>query len=514
MAQNFVLTTAGMAAATVAGTGGPKIDIVAFKLGAAAGYTPTAADTALNGATVFVGTPLSVTPHNGDTTDVLLQLGANEGPFSFGEIGIYLPGDVLFAKMAYSALQAKVSDAVNGVGSTWNIHALLKLADAPSLFNFTLSNNVTVPIVAGAAVVGPDAMGAGLNAIFALDVNGATPLNESPILLKRMSATEWAPEGYRHVGSITLSSVSGVNIEAPIFNANTILKNNGGQSAQYLIVDPVGGRIVPVFNASPTAGTAVLTRAAAWLDTVSAYKLYAYYPPELAPIINPVFRDGAFTDAPFALTGTNPELGFRGMPLSTTVAGSLTLTRAHRELLVPRNEANGGTVFPGGTFVSGDVINILNTDLTTPLTISQTGTTIAWLVNGVNLGTPTFTIPPNTLAQFVFLTDGLAYVSYAATNGGISGSVGTSGWTLLPNSLMLQWDTIVNAGVVAAAPVTFPVPFPVACFGVNVTFYTGALSDKSGNDNNDTFSSLTRFGCDLRSEGTAATHLFYFAVGH
>lgn len=511
MAQNFVITTAGMAAASVAGASGPKIDIVAFKLGSGSGYTPAAGDTGLTGSTVFTGVPLSVTPHNGDTTDVLVQLGANDGPFSFGEIGLYMPGDILFAKMAYPALQAKVSDAINGVGSTWNIHALLKLADAPALFNFTLSNNVTVPIVAGAAVLGPDAMGANINAIFALDLNGATPLSESPILLKRKSATEWVPEDYRDVGNITLSSVTGVNIASPVFNANTILKNNGGQSCQYLIVNPVGGQLVPVFSASPTAGTATLTRAAAWLNTTDTYKLYAYYPPELAPIESPHFLGTPTKEAPGSVFLT-ADVGYNGYPLRTPGAGAYTVTRADRGYAIVPSTPDPLT-FVGGSFVAGDTFVIINESLSLAQPVSSSGT-FGWRINGSAMGGGTFNIPPATMAVVVFATSNMAWVSYTETNGGITGSLGAAGWTTLPNGLILQWDMVVNAGTVISSPITFPIPFPVACFGLQHTYYTGATGDKAGNDNNDTFANLTRFGCDLRMEGTLATHVFYLAVGH
>lgn len=107
--------------------------------------------------------------------------------------------------------------------------------------------------------------------------------------------------------------------------------------------------------------------------------------------------------------------------------------------------------------------------------------------------------------------DAVQHSEFTGTNQSLGGA---SGFQKIPGGLILQYGLVVNAGVVSGTPVTFPIAFPTACFGLNTTYYTGTLSTKSGNDNNDTYANLTRFGFDIENEGTLATHIFYLALGN
>lgn len=273
MATNFVITTAGLAAATIAGSGGPEIDIVEFRLGNGFNYTPLAAHTGLNGATLYTGPIAAATPYDDDTMDIIVQIPAAVGPFDFGEIGLYLAGNVLFAKCAYTVLQTKLSDVVNGVGSVWTIHCLIKLADASALFNYILAPSTSIPVIAGSGVVGPDATDPLCNAIIALDYcsrQGGT----TPILLVRESAVKWVPPGVSYVGDNVLTSVTTTTIQSPAFAP-------GGACFRafpyyrYLIIREDTGQMVVVETVTG-AGTAHLTRAVSWLNTTSSFSIYDF----------------------------------------------------------------------------------------------------------------------------------------------------------------------------------------------------------------------------------------------
>lgn len=111
--MQLVLTTAGLAAINAAV--GP-VTVVGYELGTAFGYTPSTSDTDIHGTTVYSGVPSAPISVNANTYKYSVVLDAGVGPFNFGEIGFYLPGDVLFAIGSFSTLQHKdvVSNSSNG----------------------------------------------------------------------------------------------------------------------------------------------------------------------------------------------------------------------------------------------------------------------------------------------------------------------------------------------------------------------------------------------------------------
>lgn len=106
--MDFQLTSAGIAAAIAAGENGPKISLTSFKLGTGAGYTPQVTDTALHGAVVYSG-PINNYYAGSDPDTVVYELDvpASEGPYQWGECGIYMPDGTLFALAARPSTRAK-----------------------------------------------------------------------------------------------------------------------------------------------------------------------------------------------------------------------------------------------------------------------------------------------------------------------------------------------------------------------------------------------------------------------
>src|SRR6478609_10344629 len=133
----LIITTAGMAAATVAKPTGPFIEIVSFKIGSAFGYMPTPSDTDINGELLFQGAPLTYKYVGDNTLDIVCRLPADSGPFQFGEVALFLPGDVMFAKAAFADLQIKYSSLGTNVLSTYTFNCLLKLAQAVAVFKIS-----------------------------------------------------------------------------------------------------------------------------------------------------------------------------------------------------------------------------------------------------------------------------------------------------------------------------------------------------------------------------------------
>src|ERR1700682_5894347 len=93
----FTIVNSGLATASISSPTGPWISIEKFSINAGYGYTPTVTQLAPEGALLFEGTPTSYQNVGGNTIDILCEIPPNAGPFQFGEVALYLPGNVLFA---------------------------------------------------------------------------------------------------------------------------------------------------------------------------------------------------------------------------------------------------------------------------------------------------------------------------------------------------------------------------------------------------------------------------------
>lgn len=141
--MTFIVTNAGLAAAVSAASSGPLIQLATFKLGDGVNYTPTATQTDIVGNLLYTAPITSVQPYDANTVDVTMQIPANAGPFSFGEVAVFDSAGVMFACHAYSALQNKTAGLSSGVGSVRNMHCLIRLEQSSTVFNIA---NGTAPI--------------------------------------------------------------------------------------------------------------------------------------------------------------------------------------------------------------------------------------------------------------------------------------------------------------------------------------------------------------------------------
>lgn len=133
----FVLTDAGMAAASHAQQGGPKINVTTVKLGSAVGYLPTVADTGLRGTQLYSGPITDYRVDNQNQVSYTIRLDQNVGDFSFGECGLYLADGTLFALAALDKVQEKVTAKLSTPGNVVSFIARLLLTNIAPVINFT-----------------------------------------------------------------------------------------------------------------------------------------------------------------------------------------------------------------------------------------------------------------------------------------------------------------------------------------------------------------------------------------
>jgi len=110
----FVLTSAGEAA--LAANPGSPPTLHSFKAGASFGYVPSIADTDIRGLPLHAGSPSSPVVQSSSLLKYTVHMDKDTGDFSFGEIGLYLPGGVLFALGASASpiLKTRQQGVVSG----------------------------------------------------------------------------------------------------------------------------------------------------------------------------------------------------------------------------------------------------------------------------------------------------------------------------------------------------------------------------------------------------------------
>jgi hypothetical protein len=136
----FLITDAGLAAASVAMPQGPYIHITSFEIGSAYGYTPQETDTGLNGTLLYTGVPTSYEYVGNNTLNIICEIPPDAGPFQFGEVALFLDGGVMFAKAVFDLPQTKFSSLGTNVVSSYTLNCLLKLQQSTAVFQIDTIN--------------------------------------------------------------------------------------------------------------------------------------------------------------------------------------------------------------------------------------------------------------------------------------------------------------------------------------------------------------------------------------
>lgn len=257
-APQFVITTAGLNVASTATPTGPFIEITEFRIGSSSGYSPSISDTALHGTTLYTGTPHHYSIVDNDVTNIVCEMGADIGPFDFGEIGLFLEDGTLFALAAFETPRTKLNNSISGMPHVITFNALIKLAQSPAVFLIDTDANMNILEVANFSfVTAPLQAPSGVNAMIVHEENW---LGESTLLV-RHADDQWTPVNYTKVSSINVSNLNGSfdQITAPEFKSfgtDESGYNPSGYTKRYLYQDSLGAvRLVDHI----TGGVAYLT---------------------------------------------------------------------------------------------------------------------------------------------------------------------------------------------------------------------------------------------------------------
>lgn len=227
-AANLVLTQ------SLEPNSGVRLDISQFRLGTSVAE-PDVFDTDLIGSTVYSGSPSSYFLYDENTVGIRLEIPAEVGPFQFGEIGLFSQDGLLVARASFGELQTKFGPANGGMPSIWRITALLRTAQAPSVFIINTSLASSLLEVPGFHLLSaPGLMPSAQNAAIVHEPNPSG----SSVLVIAHSPNKWSILGYKYLGTIVLSAQSSPGHIPSSGWASYFTP--GYQPAQYLVQTPDG----------------------------------------------------------------------------------------------------------------------------------------------------------------------------------------------------------------------------------------------------------------------------------
>lgn len=202
----FVTTNTGNSAVTSALTPlGLPVRITHFKVGTDYSTPATSLDTDLIGSALYTGTPTSYGFLDEDTIIIRLEIPATEGPFEFGEVGLFTDTNDLFARCSFGSPQSKFTAAISGMPNIWRFNAILRFSQAPAIFSIlTNSMNRIFEAAHFGLIAGPSAMIGGPNAAI---IHEPTPTGDS-IFIFEHSPSRWSISNYTLVETIVLSAAS------------------------------------------------------------------------------------------------------------------------------------------------------------------------------------------------------------------------------------------------------------------------------------------------------------------
>lgn len=216
--SQFIITSVGMAAASAATPTGPWVNIVEFRIGSDYSTEATVYDTGLIGTELYAGPPASYVMLDTDTIGIRCELPAALGPFEFGEIGLYMPDGVLFARASLSVPQHKMTGSAFGTPNTWRFTAVIKFTQAPALFNIITggapgSGTGIVEVANFSLLSNPSEMVDTPNSVLVMETN---PWGES-IMLWKSAANKWAIGKYSFFAPGIVTHATATTIEAAAF---------------------------------------------------------------------------------------------------------------------------------------------------------------------------------------------------------------------------------------------------------------------------------------------------------
>lgn len=246
----FTLTSAGISALNASGGIAPQLDVA--KLGSGVAYTPSVSDVDLHGTSVFESVPSHPVVINSNTLVYVITVDTSTGPFDFGEVGLYLPGGVLFALASNSELIHKEPNTPLGNGNQVRVDCYVAtVGTAYTVYSSVVASDESIIDAYGSVDALPPAATVQSNAFV---VPHPTHSNQS--LLATSNNGLWSISDYgQPIGTGYLSSVS-ANVFNVVYTSlhygSTPLIRYSGQLLVQILTGAAAGTIRILSAAAPT----------------------------------------------------------------------------------------------------------------------------------------------------------------------------------------------------------------------------------------------------------------------
>lgn len=223
--MHFVLTSAGEAA--LAANPGVPPRLALFRAGSAYGYTPSIADTDIHGAVVHSGSPSDPVVQSPTLMKYTIHMDKDLGDFTFGEIGLFLPGGVLFALGSSTVPISKLKDTLSQEGNNLVIDCYITAVGANYAIFSELGNSASNLNVG--ALNSVDSLPSAFRAYPNVYVLPAPDGNGS--LLAYSNNAAWSFTGYEEIADtqvVVQASATGVSVGqpsvGPVFDGELLLQ--------------------------------------------------------------------------------------------------------------------------------------------------------------------------------------------------------------------------------------------------------------------------------------------------
>lgn len=272
-----IVTDVGLAVASLATPTGPWINIRQFKVADGYGYKAQRTDTGLNGNVLYSNVVSAYKNVPPKTINVMCTIPAIEGPFLFGELGLYIPSndapndptqDVLFAKLVFPTLQLKTSSLVTNVASSYTFNCLIDLEQSTAVFQINNGELQTIWVVNKWSDVVPQQDMAN-PAIDLIIVQEPDPYGRSTALTPAQPngqglGTQWSPQGtyqFQSTATVAAATTTSVSVSAAALTDWSVLSRSdhtfviqfaSGLFRAVTSVDAIAGGLLR-FNLAPDA---------------------------------------------------------------------------------------------------------------------------------------------------------------------------------------------------------------------------------------------------------------------
>lgn len=119
-----------------------------------------------------------------------------------------------------------------------------------------------------------------------------------------------------------------------------------------------------------------------------------------------------------------------------------------------------------------------------------------------------------TDSEFVFVWNGTDWeIASGEATAGFEQSLLETGYQILPGGMIMQWGKTGDISDGSTVQVSFPIPFPSACFNVNATGDTITTADNASHFAI-TSLSATEFDLAYNSTSTVTSKAYWFAIGY